>query len=408
MRIRSVSVVDVARRTTVGDQVVEWDGDRITAVGPDDGTPPAAGDVDGRGLFALPGLIDCHVHVTSLSADEWADSGHRASYVAAHAVRTLGETVRRGFTTVRDAGGADAGLTRALDEGVLTGPRLHTCGKALSQTSGHADLRPRGRELWDPHPDVPGIGRVVDGPDAVRLAVREQVRRGATFIKLMLSGGITSPTDRLDGVQFSDAEVTAAVEEADRLGVYCAGHAYTGTAVSRAVALGVRTIEHGNLIGPADAERMAARGAFLVPTRCAPPRRPASGSRWAPTCSARWPTSRTGSSRCARRCSPAGRCSRARRSPAPSCSARPAGSVCSPPGRPPTCCCAARTPARTYGCSPTRSRRWRSSSPGGGSCGTTADPRAGGCRTRGQGVGRGRAWHSPLTVPWAPGTRLGA
>ncbi|WP_218938557.1 metal-dependent hydrolase family protein [Modestobacter altitudinis] len=266
MRIRSVSVVDVARRATVPDQVVEWDGDRITAVGPDDGSPPAAGDVDGRGLFALPGLIDCHVHVTSLSADEWADSGHPASYVAAHAVRTLGETVRRGFTTVRDAGGADAGLTRALDECVLPGPRLATCGKALSQTGGHADLRPRGRELWDPHPDVPGIGRVVDGPDAVRLAVREQVRRGATFVKLMLSGGITSPTDRLDGVQFSDAEVTAAVEEADRLGVYCAGHAYTGAAVSRAVALGVRTIEHGNLIGPADAELMAAAGTFLVPT----------------------------------------------------------------------------------------------------------------------------------------------
>jgi imidazolonepropionase-like amidohydrolase len=266
VRIRSVTLVDVARRTTVPDQVVEWDGDRITAVGPDDGSPPAAGDVDGRGLFALPGLIDCHVHVTSLSADEWADSGHRASYVAAHAVRTLGETVRRGFTTVRDAGGADAGLTQALDEGVVVGPRLSTCGKALSQTGGHADLRPRGRESWDPHPDVPGIGRIVDGPDAVRLAVREQVRRGATFIKLMLSGGITSPTDRLDGVQFSDAEVTAAVEEADRLGVYCAGHAYAGTAVSRAVALGVRTIEHGNLIGPADAAAMAAAGAFLVPT----------------------------------------------------------------------------------------------------------------------------------------------
>jgi imidazolonepropionase-like amidohydrolase len=266
VRIRSVSVVDVARRATVPDSVVEWDGDRIVAVGPDDGSALRAGDVDGRGLFALPGLIDCHVHVTSLSADEWADSGHRASYVAAHATRALAATVRRGFTTVRDAGGADAGLTQALDEGVLPGPRLFTCGKALSQTSGHADLRPRGRELWDPHPDVPGIGRVVDGPDAVRLAVREQVRRGATFIKLMLSGGITSPTDRLDGVQFSDAEVTAAVEEADRLGVYCAGHAYAGTAVSRAVRLGVRTIEHGNLIEAADAELMAAAGTFLVPT----------------------------------------------------------------------------------------------------------------------------------------------
>jgi len=266
MRIRHVHLVDVAARRTVPDQLIAWDGDAITVVGPDDGGPEQAGDVDGRGLFALPGLIDCHVHVTSLTADEWADSAHPASYVAAHATRALAAMVRRGFTTARDAGGADAGLTRALDEGVLTGPRLATCGKALSQTGGHADLRPRGRELVDAHPDVPGIGRIVDGPDAVALAVREQVRRGATFVKLMLSGGITSPAARIDGVQFSEAEIRAAVEEADRLGVYCAGHAYAGAAVQRAVRLGVRTIEHGNLIEAADAELMAAAGTFLVPT----------------------------------------------------------------------------------------------------------------------------------------------
>ena len=266
MRIRHTSVVDVAARRTVPDQQITWDGDALTAAGPDHGGPLEAGDVDGRGLFALPGLIDCHVHVTSLSADEWADSGHPASYVAAHATRALAAMVRRGFTTARDAGGADAGLARALDEGVLTGPRLHTCGKALSQTGGHADLRPRGRELWDPHPDVPGIGRVVDGSDEVAQAVREQGRRGASFVKLMLSGGVTSPTDAVDGVQFSDAEVRAAVEEADRLGLYCAGHAYAGAAVQRAVGLGVRTIEHGNLLEQAAAELMAAAGTFLVPT----------------------------------------------------------------------------------------------------------------------------------------------
>ena len=266
MRIRSVSLVDVAARRTVLDQLLAWDGDLLTAVGPDDGGPLEAGDVDGRGLFALPGLIDCHVHVTSLSADEWADSGHPASYVAAHATRALAAMVRRGFTTVRDAGGADAGLARALDEGVIEGPRLFSCGKALSQSGGHADLRPLGRELWDPHPDVPGIGRIVDGADAVALAVREQARRGASFVKLMLSGGVTSPTDRMDGLQFSDAEVRAAVEEADRLGLYCAGHAYTGDAVRRAVQLGVRTIEHGNLIGATEAELMAATGSFYVPT----------------------------------------------------------------------------------------------------------------------------------------------
>jgi len=266
MRIRSVTAVDVPARTTHPDQLLEWDGDRIVALGPDDGSPLRAGDVDGTGLFALPGLIDCHVHVTSLTADEWADAGHPASYVAAAATRTLAATVRRGFTTVRDAGGADAGLARALDEALVPGPRLYTCGKALSQTAGHGDLRPRGRELWDAHPDAPGIGRVVDGADAVRLAVREQARRGATFVKLMLSGGVTSPTDRMDGLQFSDDEVRAAVEEADRLGLYCAGHAYTGAAVRRAVELGVRTIEHGNLIGADEAALIAATGAYLVPT----------------------------------------------------------------------------------------------------------------------------------------------
>ncbi|GAB4079891.1 amidohydrolase family protein [Modestobacter muralis] len=266
MRIRHVSLVDVAARRTVPDQLVAWDGDVLTTVAPDDDAPLEAGDVDGRGLFALPGLIDCHVHVTSLSADEWADSGHPASYVAAHATRALAAMVRRGFTTARDAGGADAGLARALDEGVLTGPRLQTCGKALSQTGGHADLRPRGREQWDPHPDVPGIGRIVDGADDVARAVREQGRRGASFVKLMLSGGVTSPADSVDGVQFSEAEIRAAVEEADRLGLYCAGHAYAGAAVQRAVRLGVRTIEHGNLIEAADAELMAAAGTYLVPT----------------------------------------------------------------------------------------------------------------------------------------------
>jgi len=151
MRIRSVSLVDVAARRTVPDQLLAWDGDVLTAVGPDDGGPLQAGDVDGRGLFALPGLIDCHVHVTSLSADEWADSGHPASYVAAHATRALAAMVRRGFTTVRDAGGADAGLARALDEGVIEGPRLSTCGKALSQTGARA-----GGSWPTPTPTCPG------------------------------------------------------------------------------------------------------------------------------------------------------------------------------------------------------------------------------------------------------------
>ncbi|MFI0938603.1 amidohydrolase family protein [Streptomyces sp. NPDC021020] len=266
MHIRHVDVVDPDGERVLPDRRIVLDGDRIAAVTPDTSEPPAAGDLDGTGLYAVPGLIDCHVHATSVTADEWADTGYPPSYVTAHALRQLRGMLERGFTTVRDAGGADAGLADALDEGVAAGPRLYVCGKALSQTGGHGDLRPRGRRHADDHPAVPGIGQVVDGAPALRVAVRELARSGASFVKLMLSGGISSPTDRIDGTQYSDEEVRAAVEEAQRAGLYCAGHAYTPQAVARALRLGVRTIEHGNLIGPEEAALLAAYGAFYVPT----------------------------------------------------------------------------------------------------------------------------------------------
>lgn len=266
MDIRHVSVVDPETERVHTDQRIVLDGDRIVAVTADSTEPPAPDDLDGTGLYALPGFIDCHVHVTSVTADEWADTGMAPSYVTAHALRELGAMLRRGFTTVRDAGGADAGLADALDEGVAPGPRLHVCGRALSQTGGHGDLRPRGRHHADDHPAVPGIGRIVDGPDALRAAIRELVRSGASFIKLMLSGGIASTTDRIDGQQYSDDEIRAAVDEASRAGVYCAGHAYTPAAVARALRLGVRTIEHGNLIGPGEAKLLVEHDAYLVPT----------------------------------------------------------------------------------------------------------------------------------------------
>ncbi|WP_329179425.1 metal-dependent hydrolase family protein [Streptomyces sp. NBC_01477] len=266
MDIRHVSVVDPEGERVHSDQRIVLDGDRVTAVTADTAQPLAPDDLDGTGLYAVPGFIDCHVHATSVTADEWADTGMPPSYVTAHALRSLRLMLERGFTTVRDAGGADAGLADALGEGLAPGPRLYVCGRALSQTGGHGDLRPRGRRYADDHPAVPGIGWIVDGADALRAAVRELVRGGASFIKLMLSGGISSPTDRIDRQQYSDDEVRAAVDEAARAGVYCAGHAYTPDAVARALRLGVRTIEHGNLIGSREAQLLVARDAFLVPT----------------------------------------------------------------------------------------------------------------------------------------------
>ncbi|GAB4818041.1 hypothetical protein N2152v2_005087 [Parachlorella kessleri] len=157
----------------------------------------------------------------------------------------------RGFTTIRDAGGADWGLAQAVEEGIIVGPRLLFTGHALSQTGGHA-LR--------------GIGRVCDGVAEVTKAARDELRKGAHCIKIMASGGVASPTDRLTNTQFSQVEIWAIVEEAEACGTYVCAHAYTAKAIKRAVECGVRSIEHGNHLDEESAELMAEKGVFLVPT----------------------------------------------------------------------------------------------------------------------------------------------
>jgi len=164
----------------------------------------------------------------------------------------------RGFTTVRDGGGADYGLAQAVDEGRIAGPRLLFCGEVLSPTGGHGDQRRRG-ENYD-------AGHLVDGVDAVRKACREEIRKGARHIKLMLSGGVASPTDRITNLQFSRDEVRAAVEEAEMAGLYCMGHTYTARAVNRAIECGVRSLEHCNLIDESSIELFLEHNAFMVPT----------------------------------------------------------------------------------------------------------------------------------------------
>jgi imidazolonepropionase-like amidohydrolase len=171
----------------------------------------------------------------------------------------------RGFTTVRDVGGADYGLAAAVAEGLLAGPRIVYGGRALSQTGGHGDMRGPG-EQSQPACGCSGLSRVCDGVDAVRAAARDELRKGAHHLKLMLSGGVASPTDRIGSLQFSEDEIRATVDEAAAADRYVAAHAYTAAAVNRALRCGVRSIEHGNLIDDSCPPLFVERQAFYVPT----------------------------------------------------------------------------------------------------------------------------------------------
>jgi imidazolonepropionase-like amidohydrolase len=222
--------------------------------------------VDLRGRTLMPGLIDAHVHVNAFTADIAAIEESSPAYVTARASRLLHDMLHRGFTTVRDVAGADYGIAAAVEEGWLEGPQIVHGGKALSQTGGHGDHRPRGRNTHDPCHCLPTLSRICDGVDQVRAASRDEIRRGARHIKLMLSGGVASPTDRIESVQFSRDEIRAAVEEAKAAGIYVTGHAYTAGAVTRALECGIRCIEHGNLMDERSVELLVQNDAFYVPT----------------------------------------------------------------------------------------------------------------------------------------------
>lgn len=221
---------------------------RIVDVGPHQAASPGVATLDATGKFVLPGLIDCHVHVTAVTADLSLLPELSPTYVAFGTARILKGMLRRGFTTVRDVGGADYGIHDAQQEGLVTGPKVFFGGKALSQTGGHGDPRSRGRIADEDHPTRPGISRIADGVTAVRAAARDELRKGAHHVKIMAGGGVASPTDRIDSTQYSVAEIQAVVEEAEAANRYVTAHAYTGRAIARAVRAGVRGIEHANLV----------------------------------------------------------------------------------------------------------------------------------------------------------------
>ena len=216
----------------------------------------------------MPGLIDCHVHVTAVTKTPNTEKTPD-SYIISAAVKIMKNMLLRGFTTVRDAGGADQGLFLALKDSVVEGPRLFYSGKAISMTGGHGDFRdPKTAADVCPCNSRSGghMSALADGVDEVVKLARENLRKGATQIKLMGSGGVTSPGDRLVHAQYSEAEIRAVVDEAERWGTYVMAHAYAPEAIQRLARLGVRTIEHANLLDAKTAELMKQHDAYMVPT----------------------------------------------------------------------------------------------------------------------------------------------
>jgi len=228
----------------------------------------AAGRMDLRGRTLLPGLIDAHVHVISSLANVRENALLPDALVAHRAAKLMSEMLRRGFTTIRDLGGATIGLRLAWEEGLFEGPRLVICGKALSQTGGHCDTRGRFdlRDFAYLSARLGCMGRLADGVDEVRRACREEIKGGADYIKIMANGGVASPTDPIAFLGFSDAEAAAAVEEARMAQTYVAAHLYTDEAIARCVRLGVRSLEHCNLITESTARAAAEAGCVACPT----------------------------------------------------------------------------------------------------------------------------------------------
>ena len=268
---KNVHVLDVRAGRLLEDHQVLVKGDTIRELSGRPITTSAAQVIDGGGRTLMPGLIDCHVHVTFSATNLALLAQTPNTTLALRALPILRGMLRRGFTTVRDAGGADWALKQAIEDGMdgtVVGPRLFVSGPALSPTGGHGDFRPRSDRL------LPiGCGclrlastRVVDGVDDVRRAVRELLQMGADQIKIMSSGGVASPTDPVNALGYSLDETRAIVDEAAARHTIVLAHAYTPEAIRRAVECGVRSIEHGNLIDAPTAALMAERGAVAVPT----------------------------------------------------------------------------------------------------------------------------------------------
>ena len=268
--IRNARVFDgiAAQRSAPQDVLIR--GDRIEAIGRSLAIEPGAREIDAGGRTLMPGLIDAHAHIMlqlsvgkSLSSD-----AYYFAYVSTLAAKSFLDS---GFTTVRDMSGNSFSLKQAIDEGAVPGPRIYPSGAMISQTAGHSDHRSAANpsRLIDPtsrsHLEELGMTMVADGRDEVLQAARENLRRGATQIKIAVGGGVSSYADPLDVTQYTDDEIRAAVEAAADWGTYVAAHVYNSEGIRRAIDNGVRSIEHANLVDRDTLKYMKDKGTWLSP-----------------------------------------------------------------------------------------------------------------------------------------------
>jgi imidazolonepropionase-like amidohydrolase len=224
--------------------------------------------IDGGGRTLMPGLIDAHWHTMMAAVPMQVLMTSDIGYLNVLGAGEATATLMRGFTTVRDLGGPSFGLKRAIDEGVIAGPRIYPSGAMISVTGGHGDFRqpdelPRIAGHATSKTEVMGASMIADSPDEVRMRVREQLMLGAVHVKLTAGGGVASPHSPLDVTTFTEAELKAAVNAADNWGTYVTVHAYTPDSIKRSIAAGVKCIEHGHLMDEASAKLIAERGIWL-------------------------------------------------------------------------------------------------------------------------------------------------
>ena len=245
-------------------------GDRITEVSDRPIVAPGARRIDARGRTLMPGLIDLHVHAYASHVSPAKIDRADAPYRTAHAIRMLGHALDCGFTTVRDIGGGDWSLSRAIQDRLIRAPRFFYAGKMMSMTGGHGDMREMGESEH-----ISGYCRcesmnalcvIADGVDECVKAVREELRRGAHCIKIMGSGGVVSPTDPYWMTQYREDEIRAIVQECEARRTYATAHCHPASAIRRCVEFGVTRIEHGSLIDAETARFVAERGAYITPT----------------------------------------------------------------------------------------------------------------------------------------------
>jgi imidazolonepropionase-like amidohydrolase len=263
--LRGASLIDGTGAGPVREAVVVVEGERIAQVG---GQPPGGPELDVAGLTILPGLIDAHAHVTLVDMSDLSGRRTPVAVTAARIFHVCDVALDAGFTTVRDAGGADGGLATATATGLVRGPRILPSGPILCQSGGHGDLR----DPFDHHgrdDGLPGLVQAsmrIDGADSARIAAREVFRRGATQLKVAVSGGVLSTTDGIEDTQLTIEELCAVVAEAQARGTYVLAHAHNVGGIRNGLVAGVRSFEHASLLDEETAHEIAAAGAYVVPT----------------------------------------------------------------------------------------------------------------------------------------------